>query len=730
MAASSPYHNCDHCKPIVEQIISSYLRDVHDGMSHPEPLDLGSLNHILGLSAACDFYNFILRLHDQVRPSFALAPARGMPECAARNHRTSRVHAILDVEETLDTQSGKQQAWSNHIDFIHRVDGLEIPVETKWKAMFRLVADDIHLLQLDDGRHPVDLGRLLDPLAACDPLFWQKSFRTCLEQHKDSCQVSVVRSKSSSLPRSMRVLDLVDQMICPLPPKSDYAVMSYVWGITNTFRLTTANYDQLTTKDSLLDAEKPKSIYDAIIVAQALDIRYLWIDALCIIQDDDQDKMDQVHRMGQIYTNAILTIVGARAGHANGGLWSSEHRSQIIGQGGGLRWLSAAPMLPDAVNLSAWAKRAWTYQEGAFSRRALVFTEHQAYFTCKCSAWAEDYVRRIRNGRHELEYHRHKDQGRPSGTIERLLTYPISWSYLLRSYTNRRLTFESDVLIASAGVVASYLHSHDDVALCGLPISMLFEYGLLWMPVAPLSRRTKSPPGQELMFPSWSWAGWSGPVGYDRSDHAVRPHVDHARLIRGWRFLCDDLKNPLTSSQLLHEHDHYLDNVENHTSRLVSLQTVQQGTLIFSALEVRLRVDAVHWNQFMESEDEKCEHTGYYKLYNEQQWIGSAHLEHTVARQINEEAHRQEILALSTTGGQGPTMLTPLPHIGEPDEHADWQPLCDPTLLEKGDTEMYNVMLVTKKTHYGKGRYRTGVGQVHKKSFDEMEYHRRDIWLE
>lgn len=730
MAANSPYHDCDLCRPIVEQIMSSYLRDIHDGMSHPEPIDLGSLNEILGLSATCQFYSFILRLHDQVRPSYAIAPARGMPECSARNHRTSRVHAILDIEETLDADSGKQQAWSNHVDFVDLVEGRQIPVETKWKAIFRLVADDIDLVQREPGRDPVELGRLLDPFGACDPVFWRKCYHTCLEQHTGTCDVPVGHNKSSSLPRSMRVMDLLDQRIRPLPHGSDYAVLSYVWGITNTFKLTTENFKTLCTKDSLLDVEKPKSIYDAIIVAQALDIRYLWIDALCIIQDDDQDKMEQVHRMGQIYTNAILTIVGARAGHANGGLWSSEQRSQIVGQGGGLRWLGAAPMLPNAVSLSAWASRAWTYQEGAFSRRTLVFTEHQAYYTCKCSAWAEDYVRRIRDGRHELEYHKHKDHGRPSATIERLLTYPTSWSYLLRSYTNRRLTFESDVLIASAGVVASYLQKHNDVALCGLPVSMLFEYGLLWMPVAELTRRVKPQPGHGFMFPSWSWAGWSGPVGYDRSDHRARRHVEDARIIRGWRFLCDDLKEPLSDSQLYHKHDHYLENVESHYSGLVSFQTVQQGTLIFNAPEVRLLVDEKHWNQFMKSEDERCEHTGYYKLFNEHLWIGSVHLEHAVAKRINREAHRQEVLALSTQGGQRPTLLTPLPHISEPDEDVERVPLCDPALMANGDTEMYNVMLVTKKTHYGKGRYRTGVGQVHKTSFMAMEWHRRDIWLE
>lgn len=717
-----PYHDCDLCKPLVERMVKPQVTDTRDSLSLSDSIDLGSLEQVLGASATCQFHNFILRIHDQVRPSCAIAPARGMPKCSASNTRISRIRAVLVTVPTPIDRSGRRQVWSNHVDFIESVDNADRPAASKWRAMFRLIADDIASVPEVDH---YELGRLIDPLSACDPVFWKQSFGTCVRQHQTTCDNPIKSNVRSLLPDSMRVIDLVDQMITRLPPDSDYAVLSYVWGNTNFLRLTTANYATLSASGSLLDMQKPKTIYDAMIVAQSLGLRYLWIDALCIIQDDDRDKIEQVHRMGEIFTNAVLTIVGARSGHADGGLWSSEHRSQILGEGGGVRWLCAAPTLPAAVKLSAWSKRAWTYQEAAFSRRTLIFTEHQAYYSCKCSAWAEDYISRARDSHHQLEFL--ENQGHAPNTIERLTNYPSSWSYLLQQYTNRRLTFESDVLIASAGVVASYLRQHNDVALCGLPVGMLFEYSLLWKAVAPLTRRTRPNLNERYMFPSWSWAGWSGAVNYDATDDQYRQFVNAARVVRGWRFSCDDLKNDLSSSELHQKADHFLTDPGNHSSAQVSLQTVQQGTLIFSTLSTRLRIDRTHWNQFMESEDGLCEHTGYYKLYRDMEWIGSVHLEHSTARQLC--GHQQEVIVLSTTGGRGATHVAPMPHLSGQTRDESWQPLCSRELLANGDDEMYNIMVVTKKMHHAKSRYRAGVGQVHKKSFD-MSYRRTDVWLE
>jgi hypothetical protein len=57
----------------------------------------------------------------------------------------------------------------------------------------------------------------------------------------------------------------------------------------------------------------PQTIQDAISVTHRLGIRYLWVDALCIIQDNPIDKSTEINAVGANYKNATLTISAASA---------------------------------------------------------------------------------------------------------------------------------------------------------------------------------------------------------------------------------------------------------------------------------------------------------------------------------------------------------------------------------------------------------------------------------
>ena len=148
-----------------------------------------------------------------------------------------------------------------------------------------------------------------------------------------------------------------------------------------------------------LDSEAvsfPKTITDAMIVACWLDIPYLWVDALCIQQDDYADKAKIIANMGAIYSNADLTIVASTNRNPSEGLpgVTSVHRSQeqIVERFQGIQLAVAFhdPRKPlSDVETSVWNTRGWTYQERQLSQRVVYFTDTEMCFTCPHTTYYE-----------------------------------------------------------------------------------------------------------------------------------------------------------------------------------------------------------------------------------------------------------------------------------------------------------------------------------------------------
>jgi hypothetical protein len=86
-----------------------------------------------------------------------------------------------------------------------------------------------------------------------------------------------------------------------------YVALSYVWGTETTFRLLRSNRRAFVEEGVAYD-ELPKTMQDAVRVASALGISTLWIDALCIVQDDPNDRDAELSRMCEYYRNAAVVI--------------------------------------------------------------------------------------------------------------------------------------------------------------------------------------------------------------------------------------------------------------------------------------------------------------------------------------------------------------------------------------------------------------------------------------
>lgn len=144
-------------------------------------------------------------------------------------------------------------------------------------------------------------------------------------------------------------IDVKQMRVVSLPGNARYLALSYVWGRSPFIQLTKSNTELLKRKGSLQEHRLPRTLEDAINLVSLLDERYLWVDALCIVQDDTVSKMEQIAQMDRIYLCAALTIVSAGGIDANSGLSGfapgSRRSEQTIELIGGVRFVVMSPPL-------------------------------------------------------------------------------------------------------------------------------------------------------------------------------------------------------------------------------------------------------------------------------------------------------------------------------------------------------------------------------------------------
>ncbi|KAH0537836.1 hypothetical protein FGG08_005449 [Glutinoglossum americanum] len=176
-----------------------------------------------------------------------------------------------------------------------------------------------------------------------------------------------------------------------------YATLSYRWGDSLTLAATLSTLESM--KEGIALCSMPQTFQDAIEVTRRLGIRYLWIDALCIMQDSSQDWQKQSAVMGQIYMDAWLNIsVGGALDPQSGFLKERnilEIRScrhpTLLGSSTGPNGVAAStakvicPTVPrhdQVLSQDILNSRGWVLQERALSKRTLHFDLHEIYWEC------------------------------------------------------------------------------------------------------------------------------------------------------------------------------------------------------------------------------------------------------------------------------------------------------------------------------------------------------------
>lgn len=289
-----------------------------------------------------------------------------------------------------------------------------------------------------------------------------------------------------------------------------WIALSHCWGLTRFLRTTTENIDSL--KNAIDVPTLPQTFQDAIALSRRLQIPYLWIDSLCIVQDSLADWEYESARMGDVYANAYLVIGAGATRDCTGGFLlqraerkpSVEFKFQTPGTDTlGTASFSVAenPMAEEGD--SYLNSRGWCLQEHLLARRFLQYGITQMAFICNSESVGEDRYAMV----YLRDLHRQATQ-RSDGAIfqleseSRLRQY---WQSIVMRYATRSLTKESDRLVALSAVARWLQQQIGDRYLAGLWAGNL-PHDLLWVAHPPsygnetISHRTVDG------IPSWSWA--------------------------------------------------------------------------------------------------------------------------------------------------------------------------------------------------------------------------------
>lgn len=325
--------------------------------------------------------------------------------------------------------------------------------------------------------------RLKDKIAECG-------------QDHPVCREDIKRA----LPPGFRVIDITRRCIVETSTAS-FVALSYVWGKDTRSSLLTATRAtiQAIRRDGGLPAsEMPRTIEDAMTICTELGVRYLWADRLCIIQDDPEDKMNQIEAMNDVYSSALLVLVAAYGNSMDFGIYGISRPRPTIQHHEDISGLRITNIVrePEDDPLALWHTRGWTYQEAVCARRRIHFTNVRAYFECRSSTFHEDAYNPETEPNEFTSY----------GLLmeEESLGFQ-AFARHLKNYSSRSLSYQSDTYNAFIGITKLLYGSNDtDTFISGLP-KVDFDRALRWYADVGKSipSRLESP---DIICPTWSWA--------------------------------------------------------------------------------------------------------------------------------------------------------------------------------------------------------------------------------
>lgn len=301
-----------------------------------------------------------------------------------------------------------------------------------------------------------------------------------------------------------------------------YAALSHCWG-NNVFLQTTskniASHLKKISWNSL-----PKTFRDAIDFSRRLGLTYIWIDSLCIIQDDRADWQRESAKMRDIYQNAHVTLAATASADGTGGCYR-----RCPPQKGKLCFARGTNLMYDLTNEETpLLSRGWVLQERLLSPRVVHFMPDEVAWECRqtetCECRRAEHLRTARwtqalQERELLSFNRSipfKQTIAATSISSDVRASLDAWFHVVECYTRLHLSYPTDSLPAIAGIASRMDNLGFGAYYAGLWERHLAEC-LCWYTID-----KPQEPRLANSSPSWSWSSVSGPVRHLRVDPDYR----------------------------------------------------------------------------------------------------------------------------------------------------------------------------------------------------------------
>jgi hypothetical protein len=345
----------------------------------------------------------------------------------------------------------------------------------------------------------------------------------CLSAHT-ACAVSTAGGQF--IPKRLLKLDGDISITSPTEPVR-YTALSYCWGTCGQPMTTRANL--AVRKRGFSPSILPKTLQDAILFTQQLGLNYVWIDSLCIVQDDPDEWAAEAARMGELYSSAYVVLAATQSSSVAEGflhpretpvsiLSSSGHQPVITVQARRLNnhdcsgYIHHRHMYLDHLPLS---HRGWSLQETLLASRTVHFLPDEVFFQCRLRSYCECGL----TTRHTVKPTTWPPvdvfllESLSESTDDFGYRFTVEWAKIVQEYSSRCLTIPEDVLPALSGVAQRTYPLHPGQYIAGIwEKGIAFNLGW-WVDLESNSAEKKT----IVARPTFSWITAPGPVAFEHS---------------------------------------------------------------------------------------------------------------------------------------------------------------------------------------------------------------------